>query len=210
MFYLTSCNETVKPNNKVVVDSHIYKKTYYSSGHLKELISLNSDSIKDGRTTFYDSTERIDSTENYLKGKLNGIKTIYGLDRKIEYHFENDTLYSLYLFDTLGNLKYQSPIDQNLLEKPFIKFKSGRDYLLLNKLDTLEIITKGMPPYNRVLTFSKGSNSTRLNDSTYSVFTTNKMRKQNKIITIVISYVDDIEDENEKPNIFDTVFIATK
>ena len=209
MFYLTSCNETVKTNNKIVSDSHISKKTYYPSGQLKELVALSYDGIKDGLTTFYDSTGRIDSTENYLKGKLNGIKTFYGLDRKIEYRFENDTLYSMYLFDTLGNLKYQSPIDPNLLEKPFIKFKSGRDYLLIDKIDTFEIITKGIPPYNRVLSF-RNSNQTKLNDSTFSIFTTNKMFKKNKMITIVISYMQDIEDENEKPIIFDSVFIVTK
>ncbi|MBS0646470.1 MAG: hypothetical protein JSR97_07755 [Verrucomicrobia bacterium] len=207
IFYLTSCNETVKPNHKVV-DSHNYKKTYYSSGQLKELISLNSESIKEGLTTFYDSTGRIDSTENYLDGKLNGIKTFYGLDRKIEYHFENDTLYSLHLFDTLENLKYQSPINTSLLEKPFFKLKSGNNYLVENKVDTIEIITKGIPYYNRLIGFY-GATYKRISDSSYIVFL-NKLVKRNRLVKITIAYINDLEDKSEKPIIYDSILIPIK
>ncbi len=208
MLYLTGCNDSVKTNNKVV-DSHIYKKTYYSSGRLKELILLNSDSIKDGLTTFYDSTGRIDSTENYLKGTLNGIKTFYGSDRKIEFHFENDTLYSIELFDTLGNLKYQSPVDPKLVKKPHVKLQSGRSYLPKDVLDTILITTKGIPPYNRVISFI-GVTQTKTSDSSFSIVSSSKMVRRYKTMTIIISYTNDIEDKLAKPVFVDSVFIPIK
>jgi len=208
VFYLTGCNGTTEINQKGS-DTIIHKKAYYSTGQLKELISLNRDSVKDGLTTFYDSLGKIDSTENYQNGILNGIKTFYGLDRKIEYYFITGALYSLKVFDTLGNLKYQSPVDPTLVKKPYVKLQSGRSYLPKDALDTIVIITKGIPPYNRVIGFM-GATQTKISDSSFSIVSSSKMLRKYKFMTIIISYTNDIEDELAKPVFVDSAFIPIK
>ena len=208
VFYLTGCNEATKSNQKSS-DTHIYQKTNYSNGQLKEVTSFNQDSVKDGLTIFYDSLGKIDSTENYLIGKLNS-KTFYGLDRKIEYHFQDDTLYSLKLFDTLGKLNYQSPIDPTLVKKPYVKLLSGRSYLPKDVIDTIVIITKGIPPYNRVISFIGTTTQTKISDSSFIISSSSKMIRKYKFITVIISYINDIEDELKKPVIVDSTFILLK
>ena len=202
-FLLTSCNH---PKSE---DKNIVLRTFYSTARVKQIISLNKDSVKDGISFYFDEDGYIDSSVEYKNGKLNGIKNKYYKDYGIySYEYKNDILIYHKVFDTLNVLKYQTPLDVKNIGKTKFNFKSNRNYFDQDKSDTITIINNGLPNYNRGISFT-GAIISRIDDNSYKI-STSKHYDNLKEIKLKVSIYQHLGDTTEVPIIFDTLTIPAK
>lgn len=204
----TSCFRRERTNTT----NHILKKTNYLSGKVRHIISFSSNNILDSTSVFYNETGTIDSTVNYLNGKRNGAKYFFYNDTTIIDDFHNDTLEKHSIYDSAHVLIYQCPINLESVSKTKFWFSSGRNYFDQSKTDTINIINKGLPFFNKGIGF-KGVNYIRITDSSYAIKKSPKLNdlKELKIFVQVYQSMGDIpEFPATKPILFDSLNIEVK
>jgi hypothetical protein len=197
----------IKTNSEL--PKHILKKKYYQSGKIKQVIAYNLKGLKDSTSNYYNKYGHIDSTINYTNGRLNGnSREYYSNETKIRlYH--NDNLVSICIYNSKNLLEYKSPLDTNLIQNVKYKFLSGRDYLNKSKIDTMVLITEGVPVANRVITII-GALISQLNDTTYMIRSTNNKNSDSAIINIGYKQNLDIYDTVSHYKIYQTLHIFKK
>ena len=202
-FCLTSCNQPKQENKNIIVT------TFYSTARVKEILTLNKDSVKDGISFYFDEDGFMDSSVEYKNGKLNGIKNKYYADYGIySYEYKNDTLICHKVYDTLNELKYQTPLDIKNIGKTKFYFKSNRNYFDQDTGDTITIINSRLPNYNRGISFT-GAIISRINDNEYGI-RTSKHYDDLKEIKLKVSIFQHLGDTTEVAMIFDTLSIPAK
>ncbi|MBL0145409.1 MAG: hypothetical protein IPP48_06280 [Chitinophagaceae bacterium] len=202
-FFLTSCTQPKQDEKNIIV------KTFYSTARIKEILSLNKDSLKDGICFYFNEDGYLDSSVEYKTGKLDGIKNKYYPDYGIySYEYKNDTLICHKMYDTLNELKYQTPLDIKSIGKTEFYFKSNRNYFDQDKVDTITIINSGLPYYNRGISIT-GAIISRITDREYSI-RTSKHFDDLKEIKIQVFIKQHLGDTTEVPFIFDTFSIPVK
>ena len=86
----------------------------------------------------------------FLNGTLDGLRKLYYADYGIyTYQYKKGLLSKSKFYDTLNILRYESPLDLKSIAKMTYNFSSNRSYFDQDKVDTITIITKGLPYYNR-------------------------------------------------------------
>ena len=200
---MSSCTQPKQGTKNIIV------KTFYSTARVKEIISLDKDSVKDGISFYFDEYGYIDSSVEYKSGKLNGVKNKYYPDYGIySYEYKNDTLIFHRVYDTLNELKYQTPLDIKSIGKTKYYLKSNRNYFDQDKRDTITIVNSGLPNYNRGFSFT-GAIFSRINDNVYSIRTL-KHYDDLKEIKIKVLIFQHLGDTTEVPIIFDSLSIPIK
>ncbi|MBN8835644.1 MAG: hypothetical protein J0I09_00140 [Sphingobacteriia bacterium] len=202
-FFLTSCTQPNNDNKNIII------KTFYSTARVKEIISLNNDSLKDGISFYFNKGGYIDSSVEYKNGKLNGVKNKYYADYGIySYEYKDDRLIYYKVYDTLNKLKYQTPLDIKSIGKTKYYFKSNRNYFDQDKVDTITIINSGLPSYNRSILFSNAIISP-INDNEYQIRAPER-NSNLKEIKLKVSIFQHLGDTTEAPIIFDTLLIPVR
>lgn len=200
---MSSCTQTKQEDKNIIV------KSFYSTARVKEILSLNKDSIKNGISFHFNEDGYLDSSVEYKNGKLNGIKNKYYPDYGIySYEYRNDTLIYHKVYDTLGELKYQTPLDLAKIGKTTYYLRSKRNYIDMGKGDTITIINNGLPYYNRGVSFT-GVLFSRINENEYGLRTLN-LGDPLKEIKIRISIFQHLGDTTEVPIVFDSLAIPVK
>ena len=144
LFSLLNCNRSINKKSNIIL------KTYYSPEKIKDITSLNSDSLKNGECFYFNEDGSLDSNVTYSNGRLNGLRSLYYPHVGIfTYEYHNDWLSKFRRYDTMNLLIYETPINLKQISKPTYEFKSKRNYFDQDKIDTIRIITKGLPPVNR-------------------------------------------------------------
>ncbi|MFT3911453.1 MAG: hypothetical protein QM737_18665 [Ferruginibacter sp.] len=132
-------------------DSLITK--YYSNGVLKEKGYLNKKKLKSGEFTYYSENGNLDSSSIFKNGKLNGItKIFYSEDDVFFFEYKNNLLISHKIYDSIGRLKYESPLPFKPILRTKFKFASGRLFYDHLKTDTL-IVNNDIPFMNQNIYF---------------------------------------------------------
>jgi hypothetical protein len=141
---------------------------YYSSGGIKEKISLNNLGVKDGISFFYSENGHLDSTVTLRNGKINGLKKIFNIDGDIVFmDYNEDSLIRHRVYSKFSELKYESPLNLKRIPKTTFKFSSGRKYFDRKSFDTL-IINKDVPLLNLNVYFP-GAKVYKIDNYTYMI-----------------------------------------
>ena len=137
-------------------------------------------------------------------------KTYEGLQGTFKDVYLHDSLISHNLYDSLGVLKYKTPIDLTKIGKTKIKFVSGRIYFDWTKIDTLEVINENLPFYNRGIHIN-GSQLIFLKENFYKIKASTKTRTTPKQLTLYIDLYQHLEDSIKFPPLtFDSITILVK
>ena len=208
LLMLMSCTNS-PPIRKTQEVRHKVKKIFYSPGVIKQLISYNLDGLRDSISEYYDKDGYLDSSMNYSNGKLNGIKFYYGDGGTFKNIYRSDSLIQQNWYDSTNILKYSLPVNIAAVSKTRIKFSSGRDYFDTTKTDTIEFFNKGLPPFNRMVTISKGISLKHLNDSSYIIKLSNNSEPLREI-KIVTAIAQNFENPLSNHILFDSIYINVK
>ena len=205
LFNVIACNT----NRNQDKETHILKKTFYSNGKLKEVISYNTKNQKDSTSTYYIEFGNSDSTLNYMDGTLT--KVIYNLNAVYKDLYKNNLLIRRNIYDTMNILKYSSPLNTSNISKTKFWFKSGRVFFDQNKTDTITIINTGLPYYNRGIGF-KGVIFSRLTDTSYILRKDIKFKKlkEIKIYVLVYQNLGEFPEVSTIGQLFDSISIPLK
>ncbi len=141
---------------------------YYKNGKIEKSISVNKKGLKNGESFYYAESGDLDSSSFFSNGKLNGLTKIYYSNNDIFYfEYKNGLLISHKIYDSVHNLKYESPLDIKSIKKTVYRFTSGRDYFDNTKTDTL-IIDKNIPIMNSYVYFP-GATATRIDSYSWAL-----------------------------------------
>jgi hypothetical protein len=215
---IISCNADSNPDNLNGSDTEavskpanrVIKKTYYPSGKIATAIAYNKDGLKDSLSNYYDTIGNIDSTINYANGKLDGIATTYYGDRTEVRLYKADILLNLSIYDAENVLEYKMPLDTTLIKKARFRFTSGRNYFDKNEIDTLILVTEGVPLGNRTISIS-GASMLHLNDTSYIIRSPKKQNGDSVIIHIGIGYsAYDSDDSTNNSMIYQSIRFLKK
>ena len=203
VFGLTNCNHSTKS------DKNIIQTNFYSTAKVKSIISLNSDSVKNGECFYFDEDGYIDSSVTFLNGTLDGLRKLYYADYGIyTYEYKKGLLSKSKFYDTLNILRYETPLDLKSIAKMTYNFSSNRSYFDQDKVDTITIITKGLPYYNRGISII-GALFTR-NDAESYIIKTSKHSNDLKEIKIKVEIFQHLGDTTEIPILFDSLSIPVR
>ena len=197
-----SCTD-LKPVNK-----NFITKKLYSSGKIQAILSLNSDSLKNGESFYLDENGYLDSSVEYINGKRNGFLNKYYDIGIYSYEFRNDTLIKERYYDSLNQLLVETPIDIKKVGRTKIKFTGNHNYFDPTKVDTLEIFNEGLPPGNRSLSVI-GAIIEHINDNTFTIRTSKEFKDLKEVI-LKISIRQNLGDTTEVPVPFETISIPLK
>jgi hypothetical protein len=205
---LFSCNQPpiVKETGNTIV------KNLYPNGIIKEIISLNKDSVRNGESFYFDENGKMDSSVTFLNGKYNGIKNKYFSEYGIyEYDYINDTAVSKKIYDTLGVLVSIEPLDISKFPPLIAVLSNNKNYVVRNETDTLLLQNDyDIPAFNTAIT-SIGATFKRLKSNGNDlVFTTSRCSKMGSV-TIMFSLYSNIDDEKNNNSLRrDTVSFPIK
>jgi hypothetical protein len=142
--------------------------TYYSSGNIKEKVSLNQLGVKNGKAFFYSENGYLDSTVIFKNGKINGLKKIFHIDGDVIFmDYSEDSLIRHRVYNKFNKLKYESPLNLKRVPRTTFKFSSGRKYFDTKSFDTL-IINKDVPLLNLSVYFP-GAKVYKIDNYTYVI-----------------------------------------
>jgi hypothetical protein len=189
--------------------AHLLKKTYYPSGKIEAAIAYSADGLKDSISTFYNQSGSVDSIITYEKGKLNGNSSTYYDDRTEVKLYEEDSFVNFSIYDPQNVLEYRMPLDTSLIKKATFRFLSGRSYFDKSKTDTMLLVTNGVPMANRVLSIN-GATMSFINDTMYTIRSTDKYRSDSIIINIGIGYNYDTDYMATKDMLYQSVRVLKK
>ena len=210
LFLLIFISCTNSPSIKRTQEvQHKVKKIFYSPGKLKQLISYNLDGLRDSISEYYNRDGYLDSSMNYSNGKLNGIKFYYENGGTFKNIYRSDSLIQQNWYDSTDILKYSLPVSIATVSKTRIKFSSGRDYFDTTKTDTIEFFNKGLPPFNRMVTISKGISLKHLNDSSY-IIKLSPNSEALREIKVVTAIAQNFENPLSNQILFDSIYINVK
>ncbi len=199
------CN-SADQHTQQITKRHILKKYFYPSGELKEIISLDTLGNKDSISTYFNETGATDSTVNFENNKREGIKTSFYSIVTYEDLYKNNLLVTHKEYDTLNNLVLQTPLDIKSISKTVYKFKSGRVYFDQSKMDTIELITKGLPDFNRGMSVT-GAVISRIDYNNFKIRRTKKEHDPQPVKIIINIYQNP---GSGIPVAFDTLIIESK
>jgi|GEM_PF-2876297 len=199
---LTNCQQSKSGNYNTI------KTEFYSTGKIKSIVSLNSDNINNGECFYFNEYGFLDSSETFSNGILQGVKRIFYDNETDTYNYNNGTLISHSVYDSLNHLLYKTPIDINKVGKTQIIFLSGRNYFDQDKRDTLTITNEGLPPYNRSFSVT-GAIIEPLHDTTFTI-RSSKHHNDLKRVIIKVSAKQNISDTTEKGILIDSIVIPVR
>jgi len=203
LFIFLQCRQ--QPSDKGIVI-----KSYYDNGKLKDSITLNTDSLKNGKCFYFDDEGDLDSTVTFLNGKRNGLKSkFFGEYGVYTYNYINDTLFEERNYDTLNRLIYIAPLDVNNLPKTTYKLLSNSASVDKIKGDTISLITPGLPSFNRGLNIIGATFRNLKEENTYEIRTT-KQIDSSKNVFILVKIYDRWIGEDQIPTRIDTLIIPVK
>lgn len=159
--------------------------------------SLKSDPLKDSKSS-------ADSIKNYRSKVYDGMG---GTFKDIYLH---DSLISHNWYDSIGILRYTTPIDISKISKTKIKFLSGRNYFDKIKIDTLEILNDNLPFNNRGVSMS-GSQLIFIKENFYKIKALRDITQTPKKLKLYVHIYDQLEDSiRHLPIILDSTIIPVK
>lgn len=200
VFLFTECNDTNT--------SDIKKTTLYSNGIVKNVLSLTRSGIKNGECIYYDKYGTKDSSVIYSNGIKNGLKKVYSSYGRYENFYKNGVLINHKEYNSLNVLKYETPLNIKSLSKTTYKLLSNRNYLDKHKTDTIVIINKTLPTYNRAIGII-GPLSRPLGDDSFIIGKTDHFHDF-KFLKIYIRVHQNTGDSTEIPTPLDTLNIKVK
>ena len=202
ILFLTNCKQ------KKIQEHHIQTK-FYSTARVKEILVLNYQNVKDGKCFYFDENGYLDSTVEYSNGIVEGYKNkYYEKYGRYSYEYKNGIQVKERFYDTLDVLRYETPLDMRGISKTEIYINSNKNYIDRNHGDTVRIINKGLPSYNRELLIDEGSIQ-RLDQDTY-IIKPNKDHPKRGEFNLIISVRQNLSDSTEKSIPFDTTIIKVK
>lgn len=201
-FSLTSCNQSKKDNCNFI------KTQFYPTGKIQNILSLKSDTIKNGECFYFNEYGFLDSSVTFSNNILQGLKRIYYDNETDTYDYSNGRLISHCVYDSLNDLVYKTPLDINKVGKTQINFFSKRIYFDQDKKDTFTITNEGLPPYNRSLSVT-GAIIEHLYDTTFSIRTSKHYADLKKII-IKVSARQNISDTTENGVLIDSIVMPVR
>jgi hypothetical protein len=200
---LTNCRQSKNCNCNTI------KTEFYPTGKIKNIISLNSDNLKDGESFHFNEYGLLDSSLTFSNGTLDGFKKIYYDNETDVYEYKNGSLIKHFVYDSLNVLKYETPLDIKKIGITHIAFSNHRNYFDTSKVDTFTITTEGLPAYNRGLMVSGATIEHVKNDSTFTL-KINSYLKVSKKVKIWITARQDISDTTENAITIDSAIIPMK
>lgn len=148
---LISCKEEPKKISfaRISRDVPTIKTVTYPDGKIRSLITYYKASVS--AIEYFNHTGKWDSISYYKKGQRSSVTrfTYYSDGSSERNTFINDTFSLKQKFDKSHNLVYKEPIDTRHLSKIVWKLNSGRSMVDVNKVDTIIILSKDLPPQNR-------------------------------------------------------------
>lgn len=185
-------------------------KNYYDNGKLKDSINLNADSLKNGKSFYFDNEGDLDSTITFLNGKRSGLKSkFFGINGVYTYKYINDTLVEERNYDTLNKLIYIAPLNVKSLPKTAFSLLSNLAYLDKMKGDTILLLTPGLPAFNRGLNIIGATFRNLKEENLYEIRTTKQIDSLRKVIILVKIY-QRWTNETQAPTRIDTLIIPVK
>ena len=185
-------------------------KSYYDNGKLKDSITLNADSLKNGKCFYFDNEGDLDSTVTFLNGKHNGLKSkFFGEYGVYTYNYINDTLVEERNYDTLNRLVYVAPLDVKGLPKTTYTLLSTSTSIDKIKGDTILLINPGLPSFNRGLNITGATFRNLKEENTFEIRTTKQIDSSKNVI-ILINIYDRLISEAQIPTRVDTLVIPVK
>lgn len=185
-------------------------KSYYDDGKLKDSITLNADSLKNGKCFYFDNAGNLDSTVTFLNGKHNGLKSkFFGENGVYTYDYVNDTLIEEKDYDSLKRIIYIAPLDVNNLPKTTYSLLSHSTSIDKIKGDTISIINPGLPSFNREFNITGATLRDLKAANTYEIRTTKQINYLKKVFILVQIYERWIG-EAQIPTRIDTLIIPVK
>ena len=199
---LTQCGQKQSGKNFIV-------KNYYNNGEIKDSLTFNAGTLKDGKCFYYDDHGNLDSIVTFLNGKRNGLKSKYFGEYGIHtYNYKNDSLIEERNYDTLNNLTYVAPLNVKKLPKTYFRLLSNRTFLTQKNTDTIELINLDLPPFNRGITILGATFRDLKKANTYEIRATADS-KFTKSIDILIKIFEKYN-EQQIPTRIDTLRISLK
>jgi hypothetical protein len=199
----TSCNHSKKD------DCNFIKTEFYSTGKIRDILSINSRGIKNGESFYFNEYGFLDSSLTFSNGTLDGLKKIYYDNETDVYNYKNGSLIKHFVYDSINFLKYETPLDIKKIGITHIAFSNHRKYFDTSKVDTFTITTEGLPSYNRGLMVTGATIERVKNDSTFTL-RINSYLKTSKKVKIWITARQDISDTTEKAITIDSAIIPMK
>ncbi len=201
-FLLISCNRHKRS------ECNFIRTNFYSTGKVQLILSLNSDSIKNGECFYFNEFGFLDSSVNFSNGILQGLKRRYYDNQTDTYEYQNGNLVSYCVYDSLNYLKYKTPLDFKKVGKPQLTFLNHRNYAQQDCWDTFTIKTDGLPPYNLVISVKTGT-FRFVNDTTFSIKPPKQVKDLHQVI-LLIAARQNISDTIAKPVLIDSIAIPVK
>ena len=199
----TSCNNSKK------ADCNFIKTEFYSTGKIRDILSLDSHGVKNGLSFYFNGYGFLDSSLTFSNGILEGLKKIYYDNETDVFEYKNGNLIKRFIYDSLNNLKYETPLDIKKIGITHVAFSNHRNYFDTSKVDTFTITTEGLPLYNRGMTVSGATIQHGKNDSTFTIKINNHF-KVSKQIKLWITVRQNIDDSTEVSTIIDSTLIPIK
>lgn len=182
-FCLAQCRDISKS------ETVIRREAYYPDGKIKEVAILNSDSLKNGESSYFSKEGHLDSTVTFKLGIRDGMKKIF-YDNEYgtyTYLYKSDSLVLFRLYDSSNQLRYEEPFDVTNIPPTTFKFISNRTYFDKNKTDTILFINPQVPPYNRGYNIY-GALLSRINDQLFRIEASKHLDSLKEIIIKVEIY----------------------
>ena len=144
-FFITLCSKA-QTNDSALIK-------HYPNGTIKEIGYQDKNGLKTGEFKYYSDNGNLDSSSMFKNGKLNGVtKVFYSEDDIFYFEYQNNSLISHKIYDSLGKLKYESPLPYKSIPKTKFRFASGRSFYDHSKTDTL-IVNDNIPFMNQYIYF---------------------------------------------------------
>ena len=177
---LTNCQQSKN------IDCNTIKTEFYSTGKIKNIVSLNSENFKNGECFYFNEYGFLDSSMTFSNGILQGLKRIFYENETDIFKYNKGRLISFSVYDSSNVLEYQTPLNIAKVGKTVLKFFSNRDYFDRNKEDTFTISNAGLPLANRRFSVQGGAIE-HLRDSTFSIKPSKLLKDSNRIIIKVFA-----------------------
>jgi hypothetical protein len=183
-------------------------KSFYTNRPTKKYITENVDSL----FAAINSNEKLlpDSIVTYKNGKRNGPAMILIADG-----FKDDRIYKygriIYerLMDSDSQIKFLFPLDTAQLEKTVIKISGDKDYISRSGTDTITIVNKTLPPYNRGVAVS-GAMVSYLDANSYKIRLITKNGKSQKTVIFRVQIFNSPMGKSTRPSKEEVFKIETK
>lgn len=142
-------------------------RAYFSNGKVIHYVSGNADSLI--KVIVSDPGPLPDSVMTYSGKQLDGPALLLFEDgSRNEQRYSKDEIIAERLTNAQNELLYLFPFDTLNLEKTKILISGGKDFISRNTYDTITILNKTIPKYNRMI-FVSGASIINIGGASYLV-----------------------------------------